>query len=312
VQVKEKMSHRNVMRNNKTLVICSLTMQSVKENLVAAFRYLLKPLVRLALKNSVAFPDFSEALKKAYVDVAARQMVTSKMDVTEEGISLISSIPVSEVRVLLRAGDDMKYGRAAQAASPMPKILGAWHTDPKYTGPYGVLRDLEFARSAASADRSSETFTDLVLTYCPDVTPQVILDELMRIGAVQDVGNGFYRATRRSYVPDSLSAENVLYVARVVHNLCETLEFNLRQASTGGKGLIERSIFTRYGIPKGDHPAFDKFIRDRGQAFSDDIDDWITSRDVEGIKDAMQIGVGFYHYIVNEDDESVLTKELPN
>ncbi len=47
--------------------------QSVKENLLAAFRYLLKPLVRLAVKNAVAFPEFSEVLKQAYIDVAERQ-----------------------------------------------------------------------------------------------------------------------------------------------------------------------------------------------------------------------------------------------
>jgi hypothetical protein len=188
-------------------------------------------------------------------------------------------------------------------------ILGAWHSDPKYAGPYGVLRDLPFSRTAAER---FDTFTDLVQTHCPGVNPQVALDELMRVGAVQDVGNGFYRPTRRSYVPDPLSATNIFYIARVVHNLCETLEVNLRPESAGGKGLVERSIFTQYGIPKKDHPAFDKFIRERGQAFADDVDNWLTPRDQEGIADAMQVGVSFYHYIVNEDDESALSKDVPN
>jgi hypothetical protein len=287
-------------------------MQSVKENLLAAFRYLLKPLVRLAVKNSVPFPDFSEALKKAYVDVAAKQMATSKMDVTEEGIALIANVEIREVRDILRAGDDAKYGREAQELSPLPTILAAWHTDQKYTGPYGVLRDLEFARSSNSAERSFDTFTDLARTYCPGITPQVLMDELIRIGAVQDVGNGFYRAIKRSYIPDPLSAQSILNLARVVHNICETLEVNLRVASVGGKGLIERSIFTVHGIPKQDHAAFDKFIRARGQVFADDIDNWLSVRDVEGIQDGMQVGVGFFHYIVNEEDENALSKDLPN
>ena len=78
-------------------------MQSVKENLLAAFRYLLKPLVRMAIKNSVTFPDFSEALKKAYVDVATRQMLAASMDVTEEGISLITNVDATHARDILRA-----------------------------------------------------------------------------------------------------------------------------------------------------------------------------------------------------------------
>jgi hypothetical protein len=299
------------MRDNNLLVICEAFMvQSVKETLEAAFRYLLKPLVRLAMNNSVTFADFNGALKKAYVDVAARQMVLSGMNVTDEGISLIASIPVDEVRALLRARDDEEFSRATKQVSPIAIILNAWHTDQKYTGPYGVLRDLQFARR--DGDRNSETFTELVLAYCPGISPQVLLDELLRLGAVKDVGNGFYRALMKAYVPASMSKDNILYLARVVHNLCGTIEFNVRQKAADAKGLIERSIFTQYGIPKKQHDAFDRFIREKGQVFSDDIDNWYASYDVEGIEDGMQIGVGFYHYIVNEDDEDALAKDLPN
>jgi hypothetical protein len=282
-------------------------MQSVKENLLTALRYLLKPLVRLAIKNGVLFPDFNAALRKAYVDVAAKQMAASKMHATDEGISLIANIEIQDVRDILRG--DAKDVPSVHEASPMIVILGAWHSDPLYAGPYGVLRDLPFSRDAAD---STDTFTGLVQTHCPGINPQVALDELLRVGAVQDVGNGFYRPTRRSYVPDPLSAASIFYFARVIHNLCETLEVNLRLESAGGKGLVERTIFTQYGIPKKDQPAFDKFIRERGQAFADDVDNWLTPRDQEGIADGMQVGAGFYHYIVNEDDESALSKDVPN
>jgi Family of unknown function (DUF6502) len=280
--------------------------ESVKASLRAAFRYLLKPLVRLAVKNGVSFPEFSEALKQAYVDVVAKQMRTSGKEPTEEGIFLIANIEIKDVRDILHAGNDTKYGKDAQDWSPLPILLGAWHTDPKFTGPYGVLRDLEFA----SAVDGPDSFTDLALTYCPGISPQVIFDELIRIGAVQAVGNGFFRAVKRSYVPDPLTVPSILNFARVVHNLCETLEVNLR--AERGEGLMERSVYSVHGIPREDYPAFNKFIRARGQVFADDIDNWITARDVEGIKDGMQLGVGFYHYIVNVEDENALSKDLPN
>ena len=287
--------------------------QSVQQNLLAAFRYLLKPLVRMAVTNGVSFPDFNEALKKAYVDVAAKQMADSDMDVTDEGISLIAHVEAKQVKEILKLADGAaEYGKAAHEVSPMAIILRAWHSDPKYLGPYGVLRDLRFAPVAVGVmppDRTN-TFSDLVRTYCPDVSAQAVLDELLRIEAVQDVGNGFYRALRRSYIPHAMSAENILYVARVMHNLAETLEANLR-AGPGGV-LIERSIFTAYGIPKNVHASFDAFIRAKGQAFADDIDNWITPHDVEGIDDGLKIGVSFYHYVVNEEDETALSKDLPN
>jgi hypothetical protein len=260
------------------------------------------------------FPDFSEALKKAYVDVGANQMADSNMEVTEEGISLISSVEVQGVREILRKADGSAYGKAAHEVSPMAIVLRAWHSDAKYLGPYGVLRDLEFEpkppRTVGAPESRAETFSELVRSYCPGIRPQAVLDELIRVGAAQGVGNGFYRALRRSYIRDAMSPENILYVARVMHNLAETLETNLR-AGAGGV-LIERSIFTAYGIPKKMQASFDAFIRAKGQEFADDIDNWMTPHDVEGIVDGVKIGVSFYHYVVNEEDESALKKDLPN
>ena len=282
-----------------------------KNHLLPAFRYLPRPLVRLAVKNAVAFPDFSEVLKQAYVDVAAKQIAASGKDPTEEGISLIANITTADVHHVLQSAGNVNLGLAAQEQNPLPTILNAWHTNPKYTGPYGVVRDIPFS-TAEGGTSDIYTFTQLAADYCPGVSPKELLDELIRTGCVQDVGTGFYRAVKRSYVPDPLSARSILLFARVVHNLCEAAEVNLRAESVGGKGLIERTIYTVHGIPREDLPAFDKFIRQRGQVFADDIDNWLSDLDKEGIKDGVRTGVGFYHYIVNEDDERALSKELPN
>jgi len=302
---------QSVMRNNKMIVICIEMTQSVKQNLLAAFRYLLKPLVRLAIKNAVTFLEFSEALKQAYVDVAAKQARSLGKDPNEEAISLITSIEAAQVQNILRSNSGAKPTFSAQEANPLPTVLGGWHTDVRYTGPYGVLRDLEFPVGKTTEDGSA-TFTELAATYCPGVSPKALLEELIRTGCVQEVGNGFYRAVKRSYIPDPLSAGSILLFARVVHNICETLEVNLRPESADGKGLIERTVYTVHGIRKEDLNEFDKFIRARGQIFADDIDNWLSDRDEEGRKDGIQTGVGFYHYIVNEDDERALSKELVN
>jgi len=285
--------------------------QSVKESLLSAFRYLLKPLVRLALKNSVAFPEFSDALKRTYVDVASKQIGAFGSDVTGEGISLISGISSADVQEVIRSDSGVRIDRAVRVANPLPAVLGGWHTDVRFTGPYGVLRDLEFA-SAKSTVEGNASFSELAATYCPGVSPRALLDELIRTGCVQDVGNGFFRAVKRLYIPDPLSSDSIIGLAHVVHNICETLEINLRSESIGGKGLVERTVYTVHGIKQEDMKEFDKFIRARGQIFADDIDNWLSDRDQEGQRNGVKTGVGFYHYIVNEDDETALSKELLN
>ena len=63
--------------------------QSVKSNLLSAFRHLLKPLVRLAIKNEVTLREFGEALKSAYVGVASKQIGMSGGDPTAEAIAVL-------------------------------------------------------------------------------------------------------------------------------------------------------------------------------------------------------------------------------
>lgn len=284
---------------------------SVKRSLLAAFRYLLKPLVRMAVKNGVQFPEFSMALKQAYVDVASRQIRTSDTDVTDEGIAVIANLETREVKEVLQLDASANFELAAQVLSPLPRALEAWHTDASFTGPYGVLRDLQFSR--LEGDRSEgAAFSDLADKYCPGVPAQALLDELIRTKCVERVGNGFYRAVTRSYVPDPLSAESIRLVARVVHNLCETLEFNQRPESAQRKGLIERTVFNRRGLSRKAFQEFDRFMRDRWQGFADDIDNWLSANEEkDGAMGAIRTGVGFYHYVVNEDDDSAFSKELP-
>jgi Family of unknown function (DUF6502) len=285
---------------------------SVKSSLLVAFRYLLKPLVRMALKNGVLFPEFSTALKQAYIDVATRQIKTAGIAVTGEGMFVTTGIPATEVESILRAAIAPSF--VVDTEYPASSILNAWHTDPRFTGPYGVLRDLEFVPTASlSASKpGNESFADLARAYFPEISPKALLDELLRLGCVKDVGNGFYRAIRRSYVPDPLSEDSIRLVAQVVHNLCETLEFNLRPESRG-KGLVQRIVWGDIGLTGDALDGFGIYVRERGQVFANEIDDWITTnQEKKENQGRFKTGIGYYHYVVNDDDESEFAKGQSN
>jgi hypothetical protein len=263
----------------------------------------------MAVKNGVSFPEFSSALKHAYVDVASRQIKAAGTSVTSEGIFVITSIEATEVDRMLRAEIQSPVELDAQAQSPLPRILNGWHTDSRYTGPYGVLRDLEFTQSESSEGMA---FSDLAEAYCPGISPRALLEELIRTGCVKEVGSGFYRALGRSYVPDPLSDESIRLVAQVVHNLCETLEVNLRPESRGGKGLVQRTVYTRTGLNADAMQRLDGYVRERGQSFAEQIDDWfVNHQERDGSRGRFKTGLGFYHYVVNDEDELEFSKELP-
>lgn len=282
---------------------------SVKSSLLVAFRYLLKPLVRMALKNGVLFPEFSMALKQAYVDVASRQNKVAGIAVTGEGMLVMTGIPAVEADNLL--GTNAAPSLDVDAELPLARILNAWHTDTRFTGPYGVLRDLEFGPTASPSPgkQSNHSFSDLARSNCPEISPKALLDELLRLGCVKDVGNGFYRAISRSYVPDPLSDDSIRLVAQIVHNLCETLEVNLRPESRDGKGLVQRIVWGAMGISADALQRFGAHVRERGQVFADEIDGWITANEEKKENQGrFKTGIGYYHYVINDDDESEFAK----
>jgi hypothetical protein len=289
---------------------------SVKSGLLVAFRYLLKPLVRMAVKNGVAFSEFAIALKQAYLDVAIRQSKAAGTSVTPEGISMITGIEATDVERMLRPGADPVEGLNAQAENPLPRILNAWHTDMQYTGPYGVLRDLEFARPRTTAgslvQSEGASFSDLVTTYCPGISPKVLLDELVRTGSVKHVGNGFYRAISRFYVPDPLSHESIRLVAQVARNLFETLEVNLRPESRDSNGRLQRTVYTDKGLNSEALKRFDAHLRARAQVFANEVDDWLVGNEErESSQGGIKTGVGIYHYVVDDEDELQFAEDLP-
>lgn len=283
--------------------------QSVKHNLLAAFRHLLRPLVRIAIRNGVAFPEFSEMLQDAYVHVASRQLANSGREPTPDAIAVMTEVGADEIRELLESPDDAKLGEAERKITAAARVLVGWHTDRDYIGPYGLVRDLPFLGSAGQGKKNGVGFTELAQRYCAGYPPQVLLDELVRTGCVQDLGNAYFRALTRSYVPEQLSAESIRRFAHVIHNVTETLEINLR-TSVDGARRIERTVFADYGLKRSDLEAFDLYLRERGQIFADDVDNWLSARSVQTMENTIQTGIGFYHYIVNQEDEQSFGKAL--
>ncbi len=249
-------------------------------------------------------------VQDAYVNVAAAQLRASGREVTPDAIVDHD-----------RSGDWRMCGsyccrlttrnlvRPNKRLMPPRRVLVGWHTDREYIGPYGLVRDLPFARSDVPGKRDVRGFVELAQRYCEGYPPKVLLDELVRTACVQDLGNGFYRALTRSYVPEQLSAESIRRFAQVVHNVIETLEVNLRRSESGVR-RVERTVFADYGLARDSLGAFDKYIRDRGQIFADDIDNWLSARSHEGQTGTVQTGIGFYHYVVNEEDERDFGKTL--
>ena len=278
---------------------------NVKQALLAAYRHLLTPLVRILLRNGISYLEFAEVARQVFVDVAGRDFTLPKRKISLSRIAIMTGLSRKEVARLAREGKNKK-GAGGSIFNRAGRVLQGWHTDSDFTGPYGVPLDLKFDDIARKV-----SFAELVRRYSGDMPARAMFDELLRVGAVRIEGDtGLIRVLSRSYIPEKLDAENIRYFGTQTRNFLDTLDFNMRK-SAPGKGRFERIVFPTEGINEIDIEQFDVFLRERGQQFLVELDDWFSARPKpENEKTTVHTGVGIYHYIRSEEADRALTKML--
>jgi hypothetical protein len=179
----------------------------------------LQPLVRLLLRNGVTYTVFAAALKRLFLEAARSELARTRMPLTDSAVSLLSGVHRRDVRTLTRD--------AAAPAVPAPparlglaaQVVARWMNDPAFLDAQGSSRVLPRSGPGAS-------FDSLVASVSRDVRPKAVLDELLRLGVVQEApeglaleGGGF--APRQGFEELSwLAAQNLQdHAAAAVANL---------------------------------------------------------------------------------------------
>lgn len=279
---------------------------SVKTGLLAAYAKLLRPLVRILLRHGVTYAELSEVVKTVYVSVAALEFRVPGKKMSKARIAIVTGLTRKEVQRISEIDNRERAGQKTNL-SRIGRVLSGWHTDPEFTGPYGMPLELRYD----SAVPTDETFVRLVQRYSGDMTPRAMLDELLRVGAVVETDQNWFKVVRREYVPHTLAPDFLERVGRGVHNFVHTIEMNMQKVGPG-KGRFERTVRPDHGIRAQDLHLFDQYVRQKCQALLEDIDNWLTKLDQpEKQDDVVQTGVGIYHFVVEDDEyEDKNIKEL--
>lgn len=277
---------------------------NVKDHLRLALRTMLKPLVKLLISQGVSHGDFSEAAKDVYVEVAIRYFDTSRK-VNQSRTAILTGLTRKEVKnVIDRA---LSTERHTKNFSRPSRVLAGWHSDPRYLGPYGVPLELPYE----SHDEGTSSFTELVRTYSGDMAPRPMLKELIRVGAVVELENGFYKAVRRDFEAEALSPELVSRLGQIGQYFFSTAAANIEKKEQGS-GYFDRRVYTEDGLSEQSIAEFDAYIKRRGQEFLEELDNWFVAKEkVDKQKqNKMNTGLCMVHYVVNEEDQKELIELL--
>jgi hypothetical protein len=266
---------------------------TINLRLLAAFRFLLVPLVRILLRNGISFNEISEVVKGVYARVASTDFAVPGRPMTYSRLSITTGIARRDFDRVL--GEEDRLRRALESnAGRIANVLQGWHNDPEFMGPYGFPRDLAFTREVGGGP----SFEDLVARYASDIQPQLMLEELMRVAAAKIAEeSGMIHVLKRTFIPEQMAPELIEVFARGVRRYVETIDHNLG-AQESSKRRFERWVFPDYGIREEDWVPFNDMVRDRLQDVIEDLETQFVlfRKPRAGVDRTLSVGVGLYLY----------------
>ena len=184
--------------------------------LVSAVTRLLRPLVRIMLRNGVPCGVFEETVRWVYADVAMREFGLTGKKTTVSRASVITGLSRKEIVRLQQithpqeAAVSQQYNRAAS-------VITGWLRDPRFHAPDGAPADLHL----------NGGFVDLVKAFSRDVPARAVLDELSNVGAVEYLPGDHVRLLARAYIPRTDDLVKLEILGTDVKFLINTLDHNL-------------------------------------------------------------------------------------
>lgn len=196
---------------------------------------LFKPAARLLLHFGVGYPAFAGAVKRVFLAAAQEELRSRGMAQTHSALTLLSGVHRRDVRALLRApapagAEAPTAGLEPAAHSLASEVAMRWLFDRRYSGPEG----------AHKLSRGSEagSFDALVAGVSSDIRPRAMLDELKRLGVVNEDEDGCIRLAADSFAPRQGFKEMSWLFSGNLHDHIAAAARNLQ----GQANFLEQSI----------------------------------------------------------------------
>ena len=260
--------------------------------LTAAVRQILRPLVRILLRNGIACGSFEEMVRKAYVDEAFAQARRINTKATVSSVSAETGLSRKEVKRLQETdlsdstSTEQKYNRAI-------RVISGWLNDPRFAYEEGNPR-------ALSMDSSDHSFARLVKQYSGDVTTKAML-KLLESSNCVEVKDGQVHLVRNAYVPGSDPEEIIRILGKDTSELINTIDHNL--TADEKSRWFQRKV-SNPQVRTEDLEAFKEYSRKRSQALLEEMDTWLSQNEADGSSDSHYVSLSIYYYEQETDEDS--------
>jgi hypothetical protein len=248
----------------------------------------LRPLFKLLLRHAISFGAFEEIAKRVYIEVAMKDFGIPGKKPSISRASILSGLTRKEVQRLASEPEDVavetndRYNRAA-------RVLTAWVRDAEFTDSKGKPRFL-----GVDGDLG---FAGLVKRHSGDMPVRAMLDELIRVGAVVQHGDGRLELITRAYVPQRSAVDKIGILGTDVASLVDTIDHNLQHGETDPR--FQRKVMYN-SIPVDALEAFRKLSTAHSQSLLEKLDRWLAQHDTDidpaSTEPRARVGLGIYYF----------------
>lgn len=259
--------------------------ENLQQILSRAILTLLRPLVRILIRNGIAYGSFAELAKKTYVDVAFDDFAPESKKQTISRVSALTGLTRKETRRLHELDDtdadsnEQRYNRAV-------RVISGWVNDSRF-------QDSDGEPALLLIEDGDNTFAELVKEYSGDMTTQSMLAVLTSAGSVEKQDNQV-RLVQKAYLPGNDPTEKLTILGNDSAELIATIDHNLTAAEDQLR--FQRKV-SSYRVRPDAVDSFKTMAAGKSQLLLEEFDSWLAKHEVNDESDSgSYVSVGLFYY----------------
>jgi len=264
--------------------------KSKHQMLAAAAARILKPLIRILLRNGVSYGTFADIAKSQFVEVARNEFGIEGRKQSISRVAVITGLTRKEVQrhVRVRQPNDAesadRYNRAA-------RVIGGWRRDEQFLDHRGKPAIL-----AITGD--GDTFQELVRRYSGDVPHRAVLDELVAEGGAERLDGDRVKLIDRAYLPRADESMKLHILGADTAFLIDTIDHNLKREQQAPR--FQRKVLYD-NLPDEALSEFQRLSSRAAQNLLEKLDRWLSDHDRDTQPDIKGsgrnlAGLGIYYF----------------
>jgi len=270
--------------------------EKIQKTLSLATLAMLRPLVRILLRNGVAFGSFAELAKKVYVDVAFEDFAPDTKKQTISRVSALTGLTRKEAKRLHELEHTDSH-RSEQRYNRAVRVISGWVNDKEFHDALGQPESLP-------VEGAKSSFSALVRKYSGDVPTQSMLSVLISASAIEKTGDRV-RLIQRAYVPGKDPADKLSILGTDTAELISTIDHNL---VSDEKALRFQRKVSNHHIQADAVPEFQVLSARKAQQLLEQFDAWLSKHEIDcGEQNPDRghyVSLGIYYYESSKHGET--------